>query len=284
MKSNKRLLVSALCLLFLSTFVAKGQLGNVDRNARDKPTLVILGTYHMGTPGNNVYNGKVDDIASPERQKQLVELVEKVKKFGPTKIVVECDLEKDAKVQEIYNQYLAGSYHLSKNETNQIGFRLAKESGLKKVYCVDWSDFWDDPGINYEKYAAKDAELDAFVKELYQNLKKRIDAEDEKLLKLRVIDQLALLNQPARMETGHQGYFDIMRIGRGNDYVGAGYLSWWYRRNLVILDNIIRLTDSPKERILVIYGAGHLKLLTQFANESGFYNVESPLKYLGSKE
>ena len=272
------------CLLLLSAFAVKAQLGIVDREARTKPTIVILGTYHMGTPGSNVVNGKVDDVSSPERQKQMVELVGKLKKFRPTKIVVECDLEDDAKTQEVYNRYLSGSYQLSKNETNQIGFRLAKEAGLKKVYCVDWSDFWDDPAISYEKYAAKDAELDSFLKGVYRNLKKEVDAEHEKLFTLGITDQLILLNQPERIEKSHQTYFDLMRIGRGKEYIGTNYVSWWYRRNLTILDNIIRLTDAPNDRILVIYGSGHLKLLTQFAKESGFYNVESPLKYLQGKK
>lgn len=152
------------CFLFLSTYVATAQIGIVDRDAKTKPTLVILGTYHMGTPGNNVVNPKVADITAPERQKQLVELVEKLKQFKPTKLVLECDLEADAKTQQAYNQYLSGSYQLSKNETNQIGFRLAKELGHKKVFCVDWSDFWDDPAINYEKFASKDPELDGYLK------------------------------------------------------------------------------------------------------------------------
>lgn len=284
MKSREKIFLIGFCFLFLSTFVVKAQIGIVRRDARIKPTLVVLGTYHMGTPGNNVVNGKVDDISSPERQKQMVKLVGKLKQFKPTKIVVECDLEDDAKTQGIYDRYLSGSYQLSKNETNQIGFRLAKQLGHKKVYCVDWSDFWDDPAINYEKYAAKDPELDSFLKEVYRNLKKEVDAEHEKLFTLTVIDQLVLLNQPARMEKDHKVYFDLMRIGRGKEYIGANYVSWWYRRNLTILDNIIRITDSPTDRILVIYGAGHLKLLTQFAKESGFYDVESPLKYLKSKK
>jgi hypothetical protein len=38
----------------------------------------------MGTPGNNVVNGKVDDVSSPERQKQMVQLVAKLKQFNPT--------------------------------------------------------------------------------------------------------------------------------------------------------------------------------------------------------
>jgi Family of unknown function (DUF5694) len=284
MKLRGKFFPFCFCFIFLSTFVVKAQIGIVDRDAKTKPTLVILGTYHMGTPGNNVVNGKVDDVTSPERQKQVVQLVEKLGKFKPTKIVVECDLEADAKTQEIYDQYLSGSYQLSKNETNQIGFRLAKELGHKKVYCVDWSDFWDDPAINYEKYASKDAGLDSFLKGVYQKLKKEVDAEHERLFTLPVIGQLVLLNQPDRIEKNHKIYFDLMRIGRGKEYIGANYVSWWYRRNLTILDNIIRLTDSPNDRILVIYGSGHLKLLTQFAKESDFYNVESPLQYLKSKK
>ncbi|MDQ3749093.1 MAG: DUF5694 domain-containing protein [Acidobacteriota bacterium] len=237
----------------------------------------------MGTPGNNVVNPKVTDVTTPERQKQMVELVEKLKKFKPTKIAVECDNENDAKTQEIYDKYLSGNYQLSKNETNQIGFRLAKELGHKKVYCVDWGIFPDDPLYNYEKYASKDAELDSFLKGVYRNLKKEIDAEYEKLFPLSIIDQLILLNQTERMEKDHRVYFDFMRIGRGKEYAGANYVSWWYRRNMTILTNIIRITGSPNDRILVIYGVGHNKLLTQFAKESGFYTVESPLKYLQSK-
>ena len=282
MKLREKIFLFGFC--FLSTFVVKAQIGIVDRDARIKPTLVILGTYHMGTPGNNVVNPEVADVSTPERQKQIVELVEKLKKFKPTKIVVECDLEDDAKTQEIYNKYLSGSYQLSKNETDQIGFRLAKESGHKKVYCVDWSDFWDDPSINYMKFAAKDAELDDFLKGVNQNSKKEIEADFEKLYPLSITDQLIFLNQSDQIEKRHKVYFDIMRIGRGKEYAGAGYLAWWYRRNMVILTNIIRITDSMNDRVLVVYGDGHNKLLNQLARESDFYNVESPLKYLKSKK
>lgn len=267
-------------LLSLLSFAVQAQIGIVERDAKTKPTLVVLGTYHMGTPGNNLVNGKVDEISSPERQKQVVQLVEKLRAFKPTKIVVECDLEDDAKMQEKYDQYLAGSYQLSKNETNQIGFRVAKGVGLPKVYCVDWSDFWDDPTINVWKYAAKDAELDSFLKRADGKLKEEVDAEHEKLFMLPVIDQLAHFNQADRMEKDHSRYFEYLRIGRGKEYIGANYVSWWYRRNLTIFDNIIRLTDAQNDRILVIYGAGHAKLLRQFARESGFYKLESPLKYL----
>ncbi|HLM02122.1 MAG TPA: DUF5694 domain-containing protein [Pyrinomonadaceae bacterium] len=285
MKLREKFFLFVFCFLFLSTFAVKAQIGIVDQDARTKPTLVILGTYHMGTPGNNVVNPKVADITTPERQRQMAELVKKLKNFKPTKIVLECDHpEADAKTQENYDKYLAGNYQLSKNENDQIGFRLAKESGLKKVYCVDWSDFWNDPSINYIKYAPKDAELDSFLKGVNQKLKQEVDAEAAKILPLPIIDQLIFMNQPERMEKDHKVYFNLMRIGRGKEYVGAGYFSWWYRRNMVILTNIIRLNDSMDDRILVVYGAGHNKLLNQLAKESDFFTVESPLKYLKSKK
>ena len=284
MRLIEKFFLLVFCFLFLSTFAVKAQIGIVDRDAKTKPTLVVLGTYHMGTPGNNVINGKVDDISTPERQKQIVELVEKLKKFKPTKIAVECDVEDDAKTQEFYDKYLSGKYELTKNETNQIGFRLAKDLDHKKVYCVDWGIFPDDPLYNYEKYAAKDAELDKFLKDVYRKLKEKSDAESERLFKLSVADQFILINQPDRIEKDHQGYFDLMRIGLRAEYVGANYLSWWYGRNMKILTNIIRITDSPNDRILVVYGVGHAKLLNQFAKESDFYTVESPLKYLKTKK
>ena len=284
MKLIEKFFLLVFCFLFLSTFAVKAQIGIVDRDAKTKPTLVVLGTYHMGTPGNNVINGKVDDISTPERQKQIVELVEKLKKFKPTKIAVECDVEDDAKTQEFYDKYLSGKYELTKNETNQIGFRLAKDLDHKKVYCVDWGIFPDEPLYNYEKYAAKDAELDKFLKDVYRKLKEKSDAESERLFKLSVADQFILINQPDRIEKDHQGYFDLMRIGLRAEYVGANYLSWWYGRNMKILTNIIRITDSPNDRILVVYGVGHAKLLNQFAKESDFYTVESPLKYLKTKK
>ena len=42
-------------------------------------------------------------------------------------------------------------------------------------------------------------------------------------------------------------------------------MAQWYQRNIRIYHNIVHLIDSPNERILVIYGAGHLGWLRQDA-------------------
>jgi hypothetical protein len=46
-------------------------------------------------------------------------------------------------------------------------------------------------------------------------------------------------------------------------------LAAWYQRNIRIYRNIVALIDSPAERILVIYGSGHLGWLRQdIANDA----------------
>ena len=43
----------------------------------------------------------------------------------------------------------------------------------------------------------------------------------------------------------------------------------WYQRNIRIYRNIVALIDSPSEKILVIYGSGHLGWLRQdIANDA----------------
>ena len=283
MKSCGMVFLLLAYFLFCQVSIGKAQVGNVDRNAKVKPTFVLLGTYHMGKEGNNVFKSNVDDVTSPERQKQIAKLIEKLKRYKPTKIAIECDIEDNGRYQETFNTFLAGKYKLSKNERDQIGFRLAKELEHKNVYCVDWGIFPKDPLYNYQTYAEKDEELNKFLRGLRKEGKKNNDARNARLRSLSIVDQLIFLNHSDQIERGHRGYYDLMRIGRGDEYVGANYLSWWYGRNMKIFMNIIRLTESPTDRILIVYGAGHNKLLTQFAKESGFYRIESPLKYLQTK-
>jgi hypothetical protein len=53
---------------------------------------------------------------------------------------------------------------------------------------------------------------------------------------------------------------------------GADLVSDWFRRNMRIYSNIARLVESPNERVLVIFGAGHLGWLRHdFASDPSFH-------------
>ena len=47
------------------------------------------------------------------------------------------------------------------------------------------------------------------------------------------------------------------------DWAGADLVADWFKRNMRIYGNVLHLIDSPNERVLVIYGAGHLAWLQQ---------------------
>ncbi len=107
-----------------------------------KPVVMILGTYHMGNPGRDLNNVKADDVRAPQRQKEIADFMQIIKKFKPTKVVVEQPIE-NAKLNERYKSYLDGKLKLTTNEVDQIAFRLAKEMNLKEVTTIDWQGNFD---------------------------------------------------------------------------------------------------------------------------------------------
>lgn len=280
----KQFLLLSSFLLSFFIVSAEAQNGIVDRDAKQKPSVMFLGSYHFANPQRDVVKTGVTDVSTPERQKQLEELVKKLGKFKPTKVALECAPESAAKYQEKFTKYLEGSYQLQINETEQIGFRMAKNAGLREVYCVDVSDDvfpGKDADYDYQATAAKDAQSDAFLKSRISKLQAEGEKDQALLDKMSISKQFIYLNEPRTSEKFHTFYFDLLRLKNEKGNVGANWLGgYWYNRNLMILANIIKLTQSSDERIFAVYGAGHLKLLNQFAAESGFYNVESPLKYL----
>jgi hypothetical protein len=72
----------------------------------------------------------------------------------------------------------------------------------------------------------------------------------------------------------------MAQIGTAADPKGADVLAGWYRRNLLIYDNLVRLIDSPNERILLLIGQGHAKLLSEYISESPNLRLADPLQYL----
>lgn len=280
---NKRKMTSLLAtaaLVLTSTGVLQAQFGDVQQDADRKPALMILGTYHMAPTSSNVINVDVDDVTAPVRQQQLRELVTRLRDFRPAKIALECDFQDQAAYLERYRAFLAGNHELRRSEIEQIGFRLAKAMGHDAVYCIDWGVFPDDPLYNYETYAREHPELDEYLSGLYADNQAKAEHSAREIASRSIVENLIAFNQAERAEKEHRRYFQFLRIGRGDEYVGANYVSWWYGRNLKIFANIVRLTRSPDDRILVVYGAGHNKLLNQFSSESGFFTVQSPLKYL----
>src|SRR3954463_5708484 len=73
---------------------------------------------------------------------------------------------------------------------------------------------------------------------------------------------IAALNS-ARADSAHGIYLAALRVGADTSYPGASATSRWYERNLRITSNILRVIDSPADRVLVIIGAAHAPILRE---------------------
>lgn len=61
----------------------------------------------------------------------------------------------------------------------------------------------------------------------------------------------------------------VVPYGEPYEYAGPDLVAAWFQRNIRIYRNIIALIDSPNERILAIYGSGHLGWLQQSVANDG---------------
>jgi len=245
-----------LCLIAITAIAlpARAQTANETRRVE----VLVLGTYHMANPGHDLFNMKADDVLAPKRQAEIAEVMAALKAFKPTKIAIESDSQK--KFDERYAQYLAGKYELTTNEIDQIGLRLAKEMRLPTIYAVDADgDFLFQRVINFAKASGQSAKLDAHMADIGEMVK----AQGNYLQTHTVLQTLLYMNSDEKVAQSVGFYYLEAHYGEPGDYAGPDLLAEWYRRNLRIFNNVTKLVTSPDDRILVIFGAGHLGWLRQ---------------------
>jgi hypothetical protein len=230
-----------------------------------RPEILVLGTFHMANPGHDIHNMQADDVLSPKRQQEITQLIEVLKKFRPTKIAIEAEVGSQREAQR-YADYVAGKYTLTRNEIDQIGYRLAKELGHRAIYSVDVDgDFPYLRVVNWAKANGLSAKFDA----LAASTGERVKVEGEVLRTHTVLEMLGYMNADSSVTKSVAAYFAFVPYGQPYEYAGPDLLAAWYQRNIRIYHNIVALIDSPNDRILVIYGAGHLGWLRQdIANDA----------------
>ena len=271
----KNLFIYRICLAAL--FILGSSFAVAAQNAKQtKPVVMILGSYHMGNPGRDLNNVKADDVRAVKRQKEIADFIQILKKFKPTKIAVEVE-PGNAKLSERYAQYLKGEYQLKADEVDQIAFRLAKELNHPKLFQIDWKGNFDFGKVLESAKANNQSDLtDYFM----QSGKTEVAKQTEMMKTATVTDIYRYLNDEKRVDEWHRYYLKLARVGKDADYAGSDLIADWYERNLKIYTNLTRINESPNDRILVLYGAGHAKLLQHFVENSGEFDLEVLSKYL----
>jgi hypothetical protein len=92
------------------------------------------------------FNLATDDVLTAKRQAEIQEVVNQLASFEPTKISIEAPYE-DSTTGVQYLSYVGDERDLSRSESEQIGFRLAKLMEHPAVYPIDISMILDDSAL-----------------------------------------------------------------------------------------------------------------------------------------
>ncbi len=259
-----------------------------ENSESDKITVLTLGCFHFNFPNLDVEKIEESDqidVLDPKYQEEIQIIVDQLAEFKPTIIAIERKPKYQEKYDSLYNSYLEGSHELTRSEEQQIGFRLAKRFNLKTLYCTDtWGgdleeikDFFES-----EDTIAQQEFLDFF----YHNpdTLKMSFRRDEALFKTEgIIAELDRINSEDQLARSLGDY--LIGVFKyeipGNDQFGPDFTTgWWFNRNLRIFRNIQKIHATPEDRILVIYGAGHMNLLNIFFEVSPEYQLIPLKEYL----
>ncbi|MDF2190706.1 DUF5694 domain-containing protein [Paraflavitalea sp. CAU 1676] len=238
---------------------------------------LLLGSFHFAYPnldGHKTDSSKMMDVLSPQRQREIRQLADVIASFKPTRIYIESLSPRY--IDSLYNAYLRGEHKLRRNEIDQLGFRLAKELGHTKVYTVDASNFISE---NYNKYAFIDsmrksaepvnAERDGLMDKRYKLM---YDASDSIELQNTMLESFLLMAEPATLRRMH-GHYLASGFNTKNNSGPDGLAMWWYSRNLRIFNNILKTNPGPTDRIVVIFGNGHMPILRHCFEASPEFEV-----------
>ena len=223
--------------------------------------VLLLGVFHFDNPGLDVAKFKNADILSAERQKEVLEVVEKLKAFAPDKIFIEAIPENQQKIDSQIVQYKAGKLTLGAGEEQQLGFRLAKDLNLPTLYGVDYrnADFPFDSLMKSAGEAGQTALL-SFVQKMIDSVQKVFN---EQIQNSTVSEMLIWQNSAKSNFSGVDFYFRLLPAGKPGNHVGSYLTSEWWRRNMIIYENILKNLNGNEKKIVVIFGAGHTALLNE---------------------
>lgn len=233
------------------------------------PKVLLVGTFHFEYYDLDAHVTDKDqrvNVKEPKRQQEMLELVDYIARFKPTAVAVEAG-PNTGWLMKRYRDYQRTDSLPRADEREQIGFRLMKRFGLDTLYGVDaptlLESLWDHRDslqlhpILDSVYADWDFTSDDAISQRYSALYRSFDVYhvDHSLL-----ESFLYHNANRTLDRDYGAYLNgDFKLGQ---YRGAdGLAMHWYARNLRILRNIQELQLKPTDRLVVIFGAGHMGVL-----------------------
>ncbi|MBX2821840.1 MAG: hypothetical protein KTR29_19235 [Rhodothermaceae bacterium] len=270
--------IAILCLVFAGCSQKEGREEGNDEVLQTERTeieypiaeVAILGTFHFQS-NVDAYKRKYHvDISSEKTQKEIQELLDHLKAFQPTKIALEAPISKQERLDSLYQEYRKGNFELPVPEMYQLGFRLAEQLEHPHIYGVDtqapfhmetrvadWDQYAKETGL-YDKWKY----FDAYFREKYA-------MSDSLKTTMSLLHYYSFLNSKEVEDVSGQDKLNgMIQLGAGDTYIGADGITKDFRRNLRIYTNMLSLIESDDDRILMIYGSSHKRILRRFFEDS----------------
>lgn len=250
---------------------------------RKTPQVLLVGSWHFNYPGLDAHVTEEKDrinIYSERRQKELGDLLDYLALFKPTKIVVEAGRNTGYLINN-FKRWKEGTEPLYASETSQIGMRLADRFGLDTVYGVDAVPLLLE--LHYDESLPKIGYLDSILMRHYfggeDEISRRYTQFYDHLSAFQsrhtLLESFHYLNSEKVLDRFWGAYIEGGQFD-SEGFMGADALSmFWFNRNLRIFRNIQQIGHNGDDRILVLFGAGHVGVLKWlFESSAGYELVE----------
>ena len=259
-----RISIISIFLICISCSNFQNKQKNTVEKKKDLSKVAVLGMLHFVSK-NNTVSQEFTSVKDKKSQNEIKSIVEALKEYRPTKIAVERPYRSEEELNEKYKEYLNGSYELTEEETDQIAFRLAKKLNHQRLYLAySPVEYAFDSTVVFAKQNGQSYLIDSIMTNA-----KELANEYDKIAKNKTIkDAIYYLNSDEAINKNHLGYILLSQIGNNENKIGADAVGDWYKSNIKIFENIRNIAESNSERILVIYGQGHSKILNQLIDDS----------------
>lgn len=229
----------------------------ISQENNNNTEIAFLGTFHFAG-SSDMMGMRVEDMEGEERQRQIVELVDKLAKYKPNKVILEYPYG-NSKLDSLYQAYLKGEHELTINERQQLGFRLAKKLGHDHIYVADHR--MELPFNEMTAYLDSKGQTQVMIDLMADMQKNAIDVMQKAYDTQSLSEFFVFMNQDQFDNLNMNVYLErLTPIGAGDGDSGLKVTTTWWARNFKIMQNIDRILEEG-DRALAIFGQGHTAIL-----------------------
>ena len=242
--------------------------------------VYLLGTFHFAQTDSTY------DVLDKHHQESLNRLAAIIARQKPEKIFVERQPEFEFKNRQdsLYKAYVNGAEINNRNEIFQLGFRVARVLGHKKVYQCDNPGMYGKYYRPMKKYAEENGQMDVLkgtAKGTVIGYDDLVD-EDSVMNNSTLLEYIQWINSEFVLKTSHAFYTvncpqissrDFYNYDDDDTMIGADLMAEWYRRNIMIYTKMINQLDYSENAIFLLMGSDHIPVIASFFESNPYFKV-----------